>query len=115
MSKVIGGYIPGTNSMRMHPIKNILVKSDFISAKIRIFNENYKENHPEYKQKNISIEINNKEKENLFEIKMNNDYKLDLYHNNYKIYSDNYLYYYEISFDSKIDNIELKDGMIYDC
>ena len=50
MSKVIGGYIPGTQSMRYHPIKNIFTKDNWNTAIIKVINEYYPENN-----KNISI------------------------------------------------------------
>lgn len=109
MSKVIGGYIPGTKSMRYHPIKNIFTKDNWNTAIIKVINEYYPENN-----KNILIQMDKNEKESLFQIKMDNDYKLKLYYNDKEIYSDDHLYYYEITFDLKID-IELRDGMIYDC
>jgi hypothetical protein len=46
---------------------------------------------------------------------MNNNYKLDLFFNDKIIYSDAYLYYYEVIFDKSQENIEFQDSMIYDC
>ncbi len=94
--------------MRYHPIKNIFTKDEWDNVTINIINPNYKE-------RNIMIQLNKTMSENLFQIKMNNNYKLDLLFNDKIIYTDDYLYYYEITFDKNQENIELRDGMIYDC
>ena len=102
--QIIGGYIPGTNSTRNHPIKNIIIKPD-----------GWKEFTLEVNGKTFQFENINKELN--IEISLNDNYKIVLYINNKEIYKHSYIFHYTITFSGDFDEkcVTYKDETIYDC
>jgi hypothetical protein len=115
MEKVVGGYLPKTpSSGYYYPIKNVFIRGNVGEIKIIFINNNYPSTHKEFNQKNFTLTINTNLSEHLFEMKQDNKYNLKLYYNSEEIYSDNYLYHYEISFEKKPEFFEFKNDTIVD-
>ena len=109
---IIGGYMPGTKSYKIHPIKNIVIKKNgWETIKLIVDNK-------DMDFINIGGDIH-------FYIKSNHDdCTMDLYvedhYNNLLIYSSKNLFHYTITFiepikKNKIEQIvKYEDDKIYD-
>jgi hypothetical protein len=101
--QIIGGYLPGTNSMRLHPIRNIIIQPEG--------------------WKHFTLEVNNKtfnfeniSKEITINMNYNNGYKIVLYVNDKEIYQHLYIFHYTLTFSGDFDEncISYKQEHIYD-
>jgi hypothetical protein len=110
---VLGGYLPGTNSCRYHPITNLKIKENplweyfdiIMNDKVVTTIENTNSN------KSYAVEIN----------RNNTSYDLNLEVNNKEIYKASQLYCFKVNlhltkiiFDN-VDFIEPQSSYIYDC
>ena len=101
---IFGGYLKETQSMRYHPIKNILIKPNgWKYIKLIIDGQ-------------IITKICNTGKPINFEQKHLNDYNIVLTVNDYEYYKKKQVYEYTLDIDCDDPNIvEYSDSMIYDC
>jgi len=83
--KTLCGYLPGTNSVRIHPIQNIKLTptNNWTDAEI-------------YYEDKLIHTINNFFQTYLIELKVNSDNKINLVVNNKIIMSDHHLFYVEL-------------------
>ena len=104
VKQIIGGYIPGTNSVRMHPIKNIIIKPDgWTKFTLEVNNKTFN--------------FENKNEELIIDIHDNNSYKIALFINNKEIYQNTHIFHYTLNFIGEFNEncISYKQGTIYDC
>jgi hypothetical protein len=98
-----GGYITGTNSTRMHPIKNINIKKSNNWSRISV-----KVNNIINTVCNIGINV-------LIAIDMTDDYNITLFINNKEYYKQKHLFEFEVDVDTDDTSIiEVLDNTIYD-
>ncbi len=103
VKQIIGGYLPGTNSLRLHPIRNIIIQPEgwkYFTLEV---------NNKTFNFENISKEIT-------INMKYNNGYKMGLYVNDKEIYQYPYIFHYTLNFIGDFDKncISYKQEMIYD-
>jgi hypothetical protein len=109
---IIGGYIPGTKSFRLHPIKNIIIKKNgWDTLKLIVADK--------------EMEFINNGGELKFTIKINyDDYTINLHiedkGNVMNVYSSKNIFHYTIIFNEPIkknileDIVKFVDDTIYD-
>jgi hypothetical protein len=103
VKQIIGGYLPGTNSVRTHPIRNIIIKPEGWTQFI------LEVNNKTFNFENISKEVT-------INMNYNNDYKMVLYVNDLEIYQYPYIFHYTLTFSGNFDEncISYKQSMLYD-
>lgn len=100
---VKGGYINGTKSMRLHPIKNILVKKSDKWSRISV------------KVNNETVTIGNTYADVFICCKDTSDYNINLMINNKIYYSQKTLFEFEVTIDTDDSSlVEIIDDTIYD-
>ncbi len=98
-----GGYIAGTNSMRSHPITDVLIKASTDWTRISI------------KVKNETITVGNTYTDVLICCRTDSDYNINLLVNGKKHFSQPTLYEFEITIDTEnTDIVKLSTYMMYD-
>jgi hypothetical protein len=101
---VFGGYLKGTQSMRYHPIRNIVLKP-FGWKYVNL-----------YINGELITKICNSGKQINFEQKLLDDYYIVLEVNGCEYYKNKQVYEYTLDIDCDDTNIvEYSDSMIYDC
>ncbi len=103
VKQIIGGYLPGTNSVRLHPIRNIIIKPEgWTQFTLEV-------NNKTFNFQNISKEVT-------INMNYNDSYKIGLYVNNKEIYQYPYIFHYTLTFNGHYDEscISYKQEMIYD-
>jgi hypothetical protein len=103
IKQIIGGYLPGTNSVRSHPIKNITIQPiDWTEFNLEV-------NGKTFQFENINKEVN-------IEMKYNDSYKIGLFVNNTEIYQCQYIFHYTINFIGNFNKncLTYKSDSIYD-
>ncbi len=110
MKTILGGYLPGTNSCRYHPITNILIKCSELYEKFDIIMNDA-----------IIESFQNIDKEYKIEINQDNNYNIVLTVNDKTIYSQKQLYCFKINLHlnkmilEDLNFVEFLSGYIYDC
>jgi hypothetical protein len=104
LKQIIGGYMPGTNSVRNHPIKNIIIQPNGWTKFIL-----------EVNGKTFDFE-NKNNNELVFDMHDDNSYKIGLYVNNNQIYQNTYIFHYTLNFIGEFNEscITYKEDIIYD-
>ncbi len=101
--QIKGGYLVGTKSCRMHPIKNIKIKNSSKWTRISI-----NANNNIISIGNIGVDIN-------ITMSTNDDDKITLLVNNKELYSQGSLFEYEVNVDCEDSNlVQYSDDNIYD-
>jgi hypothetical protein len=103
---VHGGYLKGTQSMRYHPIKNIILKPDNWKSLNLLINGD------------LITKICNTGSIINFKQILSDDYNIVLTVNGYEYYKNKQVYEYTLDIICENDNdnfIEYSDDMIYDC
>jgi hypothetical protein len=97
------GYLVGTKSMRLHPIKNVQIIHSNEWSRVSI---NVKNNIISFGNIGQDVDI---------KLRTNNDYKTVLLVNNKEIFQDPYLFEYEVTIDTENSSlVKLIDDTIYD-
>ncbi len=102
--KISGGYL-STNSTRMHPIRNLIIKPiGWTTIELIV-------------ERNFITKICNNGKNIKFNMEYDDNYRIILKVNNYTYYSSQHLFSYELNIDiqnNELNTIEYIDNTIYD-